>query len=199
MKFETQLNCEVVRADLPLFVGGDLHLDGEQGAAGRAMRQHLAECLGCAEELESLKVAREAFLSLGSGSGSGAPGLWPDVRAVLAAEGRFDVAAPPTPVHRFRQLAAAAIIAGLGVFVWLGGDDAPLNPAKSEPAGLVLEGVQTTELPSHASPLRPLLPDELALSEGAEVFGEGGEAPALAEPIPGASGGVSVAGSTRIR
>ena len=197
MKPEKQLSCEVVRADLPLFVGGDLHLDGEHGAAGQVVRQHLAGCPGCAEEFESLKVAREAFLSLGSDSG--APGLWPDVRAVLAAEGRFGVAAAPARVYPLRQLAAAAIVAGLGFFFWIGGDDAPLNPSDSEPAGLVLQGEQAPEPSSLASPLRPPLPDELALSEGAEVFGEDGEAPALATPLPGASGGVSVAGNSRIR
>lgn len=196
MKPETQLTCEIVRADLPLFVGGDLHLDGEQGAAAQALRVHLAECSGCAEELESLKDAREAFLSLGLDSG--APGLWPDVRAVLAAEGRFDAIQAPAPVFRFRQMAAAAVFAGLGLFIWYGGE-APLDPTEIEPSGLVMEATPAPLIPSLASPLRPLLPDELALSEGAEIFGGSEDSPALVAPIPGASGGASVAGNIRIR
>lgn len=197
MKPETKLTCEVVRADLPLFVGGDLHLDGERGAAVQALRQHLVECAGCAEELESLKVAREAFLSLGMDSG--APGLWPDVRAVLAAEGRFEAA--PTaaaPVYRFRQLVAAVLLAGLGLFFLTGDDVTQVSPGAPEPSGLALEEALEPEAPSPVSPLRPLLPNELALSDEAAVFGENVEAPASAT-APSGGGGVSVAGHNSIR
>ena len=197
MKPDTQLTCEVVRADLPLFVGGDLHLDGEQGAAARALRQHLVECAGCTAELESLKIAREAFLSLGMDSG--APGLWPDVRAVLAAEGRFDAApAAAAPVYRFRQLAAAALLAGLGLFFWFGDDVTPVSPEAPAPRGLALEEALEPEAPSPVSPLRPLLPNELALSDEAAVFGENAEAPASVAR-PSGRGGVSVAGHNSIR
>ena len=197
MKPDTQLTCEVVRADLPLFVGGDLHLDGEQGAAAQALRQHLAECSGCADELESLKIAREAFLSLGMDSG--APGQWPDVRAVLAAEGRFGVEdTPAAPNYRFRQLTAAAVLAGLGLSFWLGSSVTPLSPEAPAPSDLVLEVTLAPEVPSPVSPLRPLLPNELALSEEAAVFGENAEAPASAAP-PSGGGGVSVAGHNSIR
>ena len=196
MKPDTQLTCEVVRADLPLFVGGDLHLDGEQGAAAQALRRHLVLCSGCAEELESLKDAREAFLSLGMDSG--APGLWPDVRAVLAAEGRFDVEsaspAPPAPVYRFRQLAAAAILAGIGLVIWSGDGEAPATP---EPTGLALEEELDPVIPSPVSPLRPLLPNELALFEDAAVFGEDAETQVTTPPAR--RGGASVAGNKLIR
>ena len=196
MKPETQLTCEVVRADLPLFVGGDLHLDGEQGAAAQALRLHLTECSGCADELESLTIAREAFLSLGLDSG--APGLWPDVRAVLAAEGRFGTISAPAPIYQFRHLAAAAILAGLGVFIWFGGGDTPFAPETPAPEGLALEGALAPEVSSPVSPLRPLLPGELALSHEAAVFGENAEGPA-SSAAPSGLGGVSVAGNNSIR
>ena len=193
------LTCEVVLADLPLFVGGDLHQDGEQGAAAQALRSHLAECSGCQAELESLQIAREAFLSLGMDSG--APGLWPDVRAVLAAEGRFQAApttaTPAAPVFHFRQLAAAAILAGIGLFFWSSDDETPIVPAEPEPSGLAVEETLAPETPSPVSPLRPLLPSELALSEDAAVFGESAEAPVSASPA--GSSGVSVAGHNSIR
>lgn len=197
MKPDTQLTCEVVRADLPLFVGGDLHLDGQQSAAARALRQHLVECARCSGELESLKIAREAFLSLGMDSG--APGLWPDVHAVLAAEGRFEAA--PTaaaPVYRFRQLVAAALLAGLGLFFWFGDDVTPVSPEDPAPRGLALEEALEPEAPSLVSPLRPLLPNELALSDEAAVFGENAEAPASVTR-PSGRGGVTVAGHNTIR
>lgn len=197
MKPETQLTCEVVRADLPLFVGGDLHLDGDGGAAAQALRQHLVECAKCAGELESLKIAREAFLSMGMDSG--APGLWPDVRAVLAAEGRFGAApTPAAPVYRFRQLVAAAVLAGLGLFFLFSDEVTPASPEAPATRGLALEDALEPEAPSPVSPLRPLLPNELALSDEAAVFGEDGETPASVTPSSG-RGGVSVAGHNSIR
>ncbi len=196
MKPDTQLSCEVVRADLPLFVGGDLHLDGEQGPAARALRLHLDECPECREELESLRGAREAFLSLGADSG--APGLWPDVRAVLAAEGRFETA-PTTaaPVYRFRQLAAAALLAGIGLFFWFGGSETPIAPEAPAPVGLALEEKVAPATPSPVSPLRPLLPGELAFSEDAALFGE--DPGAQVTTPPAGQGRVSVAGHKLIR
>jgi len=196
MKPESQMTCEEVRADLPLFVGGDLFDDAHQASAAGALRRHLMGCSSCAAELASLERAREAFLTLGEDST--APGLWPDVRAVLAAEGRFgDVVASAPPVHRFRLAAAAALVVGLGVFVWLVNDTANVSPGSGEPTGLAREGASVSEPPSMASPLRPVLPGELALSEEAAIFGvsEGVE---LVVPSH-TSGSASAAGLTKIR
>ena len=196
MKLESQMTCEEVRADLPLFVGGDLFDDAHQASVAEGLRRHLRGCSSCTAEFVSLKRAREAFLTLGEDST--APGLWPDVRAVLAAEGRFGgvVAAAP-PVHRFRLAAAAALVVGLGVFVWLENDAANVSPGSGEPTGLAREGASVPEPPSMASPLRPVLPGELALSEEAAIFGvsEGVE---LVIPSH-TSGSGSAASLTKIR
>ena len=195
MKPESQMTCEEVRADLPLFVGGDLFDDAHQAPAAEGLRRHLRGCSSCTAEFASLKRAREAFLTLGEDST--APGLWPDVRAVLAAEGRFGDAVAAAPVHRFRQLAAAALVVGLSVFVWRNMDEPGEAPGSDDPSGLAREEALDHELPALASPLRPLLPDELALSEEAEIFGESEGAEIV---IPSHTpGGASAAGLTKIR
>ena len=197
MKPEIPLTCDVVRADLPLFVGGDLHLDGEQGSAARALEVHLAQCEGCSEELEALQRARKALQ--GSGSKSGAPGLWPDVREALVSEGRIH-AAPVrlAPTLRLRELAAATLLAGLGLFLWSGDEESPLTLEAPAPAGLVMEEEASAPLaPSLVSPLRPLSADEVALSEGAETLGEAPEVGESARPLLG--GAASLAGNPTIR
>ena len=207
MKPETQMTCEEVRADLPLFVGGDLFSedDGESTSELRrhlkpAMllhRSHLNSCAACAEELAALKRSREAFLSLREEVS--APGLWPDVRAVLAAEGRLGEVAPVAPVYRFRRFAAAAVLICCGALLWMAEANRP-----SEPGGdpLVLENsssptVASQALPSGSLSLRPLMTDELALSEGAEIFGLVG-AGEVATPLQ-TPGGASAAGMIKIR
>lgn len=195
MKPEAQWTCEEVRADLPLFVGGDLFEDEHQQPSVEALRLHLSGCSKCAEEFAALTRSREAFLRLGENCG--APGLWPDVRAVLAAEGRFAGAAAPAPVRRYRMALAVALFLGLGVFVWLEFGEGGVSPAPLEPAALALEGEPADEVPSLASPLRPLLAHELALSEGAEIFGVSEGVGAL---LPShTTGGASAAGLTKIR
>jgi hypothetical protein len=207
MKPETQMTCEEVRADLPLFVGGDLFSEDDGGSASELQRRlkpamlpyrsHLSSCVACTEELAALKRSRDAFLSLGVEVS--APGLWPDVRAVLAAEGRLGEVAPVAPVYRFRRFAAAAVLACCGALLWMaeasrpsetGGD--PLALESSSPPAVVLEAI-----PSRSLSLRPLMTDELALSEGAEIFGLVG-AGEVATPLQ-TPGGVSAAGMIKIR
>ncbi|MCH2105762.1 MAG: hypothetical protein MK291_03895 [Planctomycetes bacterium] len=196
MKPENPLSCDVVRADLPLFVGGDLHQDGEQTSATRALEAHLALCVECREELDALQRARQALQGLAPKSG--APGLWPDVREALVAEGRIQAGSVRiAPTRRLRQLAAAALLAGLGLFIWAGDEESPLAPEAPAPAELVMEEERAPLEPSLVSPLRPLSADEVALSEGAETLGEAPEVGEPARPLPG--GAASLAGNPTIR
>lgn len=196
MKSETEMTCEEVRADLPLLVGGDLFsgADGES-AAELSHSTHLSSCAACAEELAALERSRQAFLSLREEVG--APGLWPDVRAVLATEGRFGEVAP---VYRFRRFAAAAaVLLCFGALLWMAEVSRPSAPGEDP---LALEGSSPTALASDALPkgsltLRPLNADELALSEGAEIFGLGGVGE-VATPLQ-APAGASAAGMIKIR
>ncbi len=192
MKPETEMTCEDVRADLPLLVGGDLFSGGDgESDADLSHGSHLSSCAACAEELAALERSRQAFLSLGEDAG--APGLWPDVRAVLAAEGRLGEAAPAAPVYRFRRFAAAAaVLLCCGALVWMAGEG---DPSTTVEAPLALETPALDALPAGSLSLRPLKTDELALSEGAEIFGLGGE---VATPLQ-APAGASAAGMIKIR
>lgn len=196
MNPEDRLTCEEVLADLPLFVGGDLLEDDLQASAAASLRRHLDKCDPCHEAFASLQRARQAFLTLGEGTH--APGLWPDVRAVLAAEGRLGGVAAPAPVLPFRRAVAAVLVAGLGVFAWFAIQEGPDDPTGSgELTVVVVDEAPAPESSSLLSPLRPLHSDELALSLEAEVFGEGGAADvATPSHTPGA---VSAAGMTKIR
>lgn len=195
MNPELQLTCEEVRADLPLFVGGDLFGDEHHMPTAEAVRQHMLDCEACAEEFASLERSRDAFLTLGEDSS--APGLWPDVRAVLASEGRFGGDVAPTPLLRFRPLAAAALVVAMGVFIWLQGSGSGVRSGTEGSSELVLDETLVPEGSTLASPLRPLLPDELALSEEAEVFGLNAGID-LVNPSH-TSGGASAAGLNKIR
>ena len=198
MKPEAEMTCEEVLADLPLLVGGDLAAESE--AASLPHSGHLSSCESCAEELEALTRSREAFLSLREEAG--APGLWPDVRAVLAAEGRLGAAqgAEPAPIYRFRVAAAAALLACCGALLW--SSDLSRAP-ETGGAPIALEGPSPSVVaPRDARPagslsLRPLKTDELALSEGAEIFGLGG-VEEVATPLQ-TPGGASAAGMIKIR
>ena len=202
MKPETEMTCEEVRADLPLFVGGDLFSrnDGESApelSPALPYSRHLSSCSSCAAELASLERSRQAFLSLREEVG--APGLWPDVRAVLAAEGRLGEAAPVAPVYRFRRFAAAAVLVCCGALLWMAEAN---RPSDTERGPLALEissppTVASDALPSGSLSLRPLKMDELALSEGAEIFGLG-SAGEVATPLQ-TPGGASAAGMIKIR
>jgi len=94
------------------------------------------------------------------------------------------------------QLAAAALIAGLGLFIWSGDGEPPVMPEGPTPAELVMEEPAPLE-PSLVSPLRPLSADEVALSEGAEVLGEESEVNESARPFIG--GGAHLASNPTIR
>ena len=203
MKPETEMTCEEVRADLPLLVGGDLFSGGDGESAAELSAElphssHLSSCAACAEELTALERSRQAFLSLREEVG--APGLWPDVRAVLAAEGRLGEAAPVASVYRFpRFAAAAAVLLCCGALLWMDGESSP--PATGENP-LALESSSSPApasdvLPAGSLSLRPLKTDELALSEGAEVFGLGGVGE-VATPLQ-APAGASAAGMIKIR
>ena len=196
MKPERPLSCEVVRADLPLFVGGELHQDGEQASAVRALEAHLAECPKCSAELDSLRRARQALQGLSAKAG--APGLWPDVREALVAEGRIqDAPVRLAPVRRMRRLAAAALLAGLGLFLWAEGPEAPLTTEAPAPLELVMEEEEAPLEPSLASPLRPLNPDEVAFSESAEAVEGAGTVSLPTRPLR--EGPASLAGNRTIR
>ena len=196
MNTDPQMTCEEILADLPLFVGGELFSGEREGSVEAQFTQHLSVCGSCAGEFASLERARQAFLTLGEEVG--APGLWPDVRAALAAEGRLGAATPVAPVYRFRGLAAAAVLACFGILLW----NAELSRPVETGGDLVLESstppaVVLDVLPTRSSPLRPLMTDELALSDGAEIFGLGsiGE---VATPLQ-TPGGNSAAGMIKIR
>ena len=213
MKPEVEMTCEEVLADLPLLVGGDLasgagldsgslppELQRRLKAESLPHSTHLSSCSSCSEELAALTRSREAFISLREEAG--APGLWPDVRAVLAAEGRLGGAqlAQPAPIYRFRTAAAAALLVCCGALIWMSD---PSGAPETGGAALALEGstapvvAPEEAIPTVSLSLRPLKTDELALSEGAEIFGLGG-VEEVATPLQ-TPGGASAAGMIKIR
>lgn len=101
-------SCADVRAALPLFVGGDLDPTPSEDVA-----RHLEACRGCVAEFERARRARQALLE--ARVREEGPALWPAIREVLRAEGRF--AAPrkrgpvTSPWRRVAALAATLLIA----------------------------------------------------------------------------------------
>jgi len=151
--------CDDFRAQLPLFVGGDLeaplaaklqeHL-GRSGLAGLASAEG---CSGCAQVLASLEAARAELLDLPRRSPAPIVDLWQPIRASLASEGRIagparrsvDVARPatmrrPTSWWRVASAAAAATLLALGLHLYVRGpsqsplDDLPVEPGNGSVA-----------------------------------------------------------------
>lgn len=86
------LRCSEVLERLPLFVGEDL-----EGDLSRAVLAHLAGCASCREEEARARDARQRFRAVldGSLAGLARPGLWPEIRQGLVAEGRLVEAPAP--------------------------------------------------------------------------------------------------------
>ena len=148
--------CDDFRAQLPLFVGGDLeaplaaklqeHLgrSGPGGSSGSSAGPSGVGCTGCAQALASLEAARAELLDLPRRSPAPSVDLWGPVRATLAAEGRIATASrravrDPRPATvpraatwwRVASAAAAAALLALGVQVLVRGSP----PSSGIPSG----------------------------------------------------------------
>jgi len=134
--------CDDIRAQLPLFVGGDLeaplavrvaeHLSGAACLAGRGREEILdppvgAEgCADCRSVFEELRRVRGVLLELAKLSPAPAIDVWEGVRSALASEGR--VGAPRwVPLaarkrvgrlHLLQRLASAAAAVALLAGGW---------------------------------------------------------------------------------
>lgn len=113
---EMTMNCSEVRAELPLFVGGDL-----EAPARDLLARHLEGCTPCAEALAAASEARAALVEhLECAASTPSASVWPGVREALRSEGLVSTAAPkiltpaapPTPgrgrLLRLAPFAAAA-------------------------------------------------------------------------------------------
>lgn len=76
-------SCAEIRANLPLYVGGDLDASVLSSVSERMM-EHLKGCDACGEALEAAEAARAALVDVRTPD---APDLWPGVRARMQSEG----------------------------------------------------------------------------------------------------------------
>lgn len=96
-----ELDCTTVKAQLPLYVGGDLDEDVQAGVTA-----HLGGCEPCCRSWRCAVSAREALLGLrGRVTGAGID-LWSDIRDRLRSEGRVGGAAPAAPAPIRPRVAA---------------------------------------------------------------------------------------------
>jgi hypothetical protein len=153
--------CDDFRAQLPLFVGGDLEaplaakLQEHLGRSGPAGALSGEGCVACAQVLESLEASRAELLDLARRSPAPDVDLWAPIRATLAAEGRlatpsrrrFEKARRPSvdrasPWWRVASTAAAATVLALGVHMMVRGSSPGLpgeDPAAHPGRGSVAE------------------------------------------------------------
>jgi hypothetical protein len=158
--------CDDFRAQLPLFVGGDL----EAPLAAR-LEEHLggpAGCAACAGVLQELSAVRSRLLELPQLSPAPAVELWAPIRVQLAAEGRIVPAAArrmPQPalaarrapaLWRFASAAAAVALLALGASYFLQG---PAEAPSTAPGGGVHGGSLAGEIDSQV----PSVGESLAL------------------------------------
>ena len=163
--------CDDFRAQLPLFVGGDLeaplaaklqeHLgrSGPSGSSSRTAGPSSGGCTGCAQVLASLEASRAELLDLPRCSPAPSVDLWGPIRATLAAEGRIASASrravhttrPATVLRstswwRVASAAAAAALLALGVQVFVRGSSPSSGIAGDDPSARTGSGSVAEEL-----------------------------------------------------
>jgi len=148
--------CDDFRAQLPLFVGGDLeaplaarlaeHLGGTDPLAGSGGAEG---CADCARALERLRASRAQLLELPLRSPAPEVDLWAPIRAALAAERRIGAGEPalqmlrraesrrPILLRRIASAAAAVALIALGANYLLQRSSVP----QAEPGGRSGSGV----------------------------------------------------------
>jgi hypothetical protein len=166
--------CDDFRAQLPLFVGGDLEaplaakLQEHLGRSGRGSSS--AEgCAGCSQVMASLEASRAELLDLPRRSPAPSVDLWDSIRATLAAEGRI-ASASRRAVHddrpatirrppswwRVASAAAATALLALGVQMAVrgsspspgsSGDDPAAHPGMDSVADQMPSGGDSIALP----------------------------------------------------
>lgn len=136
--------CDDIRAQLPLYLGGDL-----EAPLAERVRDHLegnplegqgGPCAGCARALFELREVRARLLELPERSPAPVVDLWPRVRQGLLAEGLLSGTGPAArtplvvrrPAGRLlswpRLASAAAAVALVALGLQLGGQDGPVGP-----------------------------------------------------------------------
>lgn len=171
-------SCDDFRAQLPLFVGGDLeaplaarleeHLGRPQAphisSSDPARPSRIEGCAACAQALEELRSARSHLLELPRLSPAPLVDLWRPIRTRLAAEGRIasgpsQVAPQPPPrfarrrpvLARLVSAAAAVALIALGarVLVQRPAEVAPADPGRD--GERIAEQVDPQALPTGES------------------------------------------------
>lgn len=166
------MTCSDVRANLHLFVGGDLE-HPEDGA----VRAHLEACEACREESRRAVAARRALLGVRAVAPT-EPAIWEGVRARLLAEGALtpdgtlfpasrvaaatrETPAPtfdePAPVrHLWRLAGGLAAAAALALGLWaVTPDHRPAAPQPFEPDDSMVDGPR---VPTDAQPVADRAP-----------------------------------------
>lgn len=163
--------CDDFRAQLPLFVGGDLeaplaaklqeHLGrtGPGGSSSSSTGPAVVGCGGCAQVLASLEAARAELLGLPRRSPAPSVDLWGPIRATLAAEGRIASASrravhAPRPATvrraatwwRVASAAAAATLLALGVQMFVRGSAPSFGIPGGDPAAHTGSGSVADEM-----------------------------------------------------
>jgi hypothetical protein len=199
--------CDDVRAQLPLYLGGDL-----EAPLAEQVRAHLEApddgCRGCARELAQLERVRARLLELPQRSPAPQVDVWPQVRQGLVASGllgqapraerRGAVARPAGRLLTWPRLASAAAAVALMAlgFQLLRGPGAPgADPAPGtgvrDSVAAPTQGAPLPEVVPVLAPsgLRRLTAEDTPLHDEARPFLEwmhGGSGPRL---LPGAPGG----------
>ena len=173
--------CDDFRAQLPLFVGGDLEaplaakLQEHLGRSGSGMSSAQAGpttraegCVGCTQVLASLEASRAELLDLPRRSPAPSVDLWGPIRATLTAEGRIATAsrrtvdgARSTAVRRatswwrVASAAAAAALLAIGVQVFVHGSSPSPGIPGDEPAAHTGSGSLAGQIPAGESVALP--------------------------------------------
>lgn len=194
MKNHSQMDCEAVRAVLPLYVGGEWDADSS-GASHPQVRAHVQACAACADEWQqgvAMVRLRQAAWKLEAAQAPDSTDLRARVMARIAAEqtapipslaaARAERTGGFAEPRRWAPFAAAAALVlaavGLGTQYWTGGG-ATMPAGTPESVPFLVESANPSSS-SHDAPvfvaetesgLRRLQPNDKSVLEEARPWG----------------------------
>jgi hypothetical protein len=185
--------CKLVMPQLALLVGDDLAGDDPAVTPSVAqLREHVAQCRACGDELARLAAARTALSELSWRSVAPTVDLWPALRVRLADQlnlPRERERAARRHWLRLRLAAAAAVLALTGVVWWSQRAPGPRDPvgalalSETAPGDVSREGTGASlpaeDLVVPAGALRRLAPSEQRFGAHAVEFSDPQSQPLL--------------------